>query len=182
MSVFTSCKLTVPTIVDTDTSLTTDTGSDVTETDIATQADLSDENTETESVCATVTNSNTPTSELSEREVRVPHIWYLYEVWDGSIYIDIDIDIDWPLVFKKLVLWMEAQGIFVMDFHCVDIDFYLSLIVWSHVRHASLKPRSWGTLWSNRINDAGFQKFGMVQAKLVVKWVKVSGNWFYFSA
>ena len=74
MSVFTSCKLTVPTIVDTDTSLTTDTGSDVTETDIATQADLSDENTETESVCATVTNSNTPTSELSEREVRVPHI------------------------------------------------------------------------------------------------------------
>ena len=74
MSVFTSCKLTVPTIVDTDTSLTTDTGSDVTETDIATQADLSDENTETESVCATVTNSNTPTSELSEREVRVLHI------------------------------------------------------------------------------------------------------------
>ena len=64
----------MPTIVDTDTSLTTDTGSDVTETDIATQADLSDENTETESVCATVTNSNTPTSELSEREVRVPHI------------------------------------------------------------------------------------------------------------
>ena len=48
-------------------------------------------------------------------------------MWDGSIYIDIDID--WPLVFKKLLLWIEAKGIFMMDFHCVDIDFYLSLIV-----------------------------------------------------
>ena len=44
-----------------------------------------------------------------------------------KLYIDIYIDL--PLVFKKLVLWMEAEGIFVMDFHCADFDFYLSLIV-----------------------------------------------------
>lgn len=66
MAVFTSCKLSVPAIVDADSSLVTDTGSDVTETDNT--ASLSDENTETESVCA-LTTSNTPTSELSEREV-----------------------------------------------------------------------------------------------------------------
>ena len=64
MAVFTSCKLSVPAIVDTVDSLTTDTGSDVTETDNA--ASLSDENTETESV---LTSCNTPTSELGEREV-----------------------------------------------------------------------------------------------------------------
>lgn len=66
MAVFTSVRLSVPAVVDTDTcSLTTDTGSDVTETDNA--ASLSDENTETESV---ITTCNTPTSELGEREVR----------------------------------------------------------------------------------------------------------------
>lgn len=64
MAVFTSCKLSVPAIIDTDSSVTTDTGSDVTETDNA--ASLSDENTETESV---LTSCNTPTSELGEREV-----------------------------------------------------------------------------------------------------------------
>lgn len=66
MAVFTSCKLSVPAIVDTVDSLTTDTGSDVTETDNA--ASLSDENTETESV---LTSCNTPTSELGEREVSI---------------------------------------------------------------------------------------------------------------
>ena len=56
--------------------LTCDWSSDVCSSDP--QADLSDENTETESVCATVTNSNTPTSELSEREVRD----YVYCIFD----------------------------------------------------------------------------------------------------
>lgn len=61
MAVFTSCKLSVPAIVDTENCLTTDAGSDVTETDNA--ASLSDE---TESV---LTSCNTPTSDLGEREV-----------------------------------------------------------------------------------------------------------------
>ena len=65
MAVFVSPKLSVPAIFDTE-SVTTDTGSDVTETDNA--ASLSDENTETESV---LTSCNTPTSELGEREVRL---------------------------------------------------------------------------------------------------------------
>jgi len=70
MAFFTACKLDVPSLVDTDTAAT-DTGSDVTEdADNTTTADLSDENTETESVCA-ATSCNTPTSEIVEREVRI---------------------------------------------------------------------------------------------------------------
>lgn len=73
MAAITSCRLTVPAIIDHDGSIagtTTDGGSDVAET---LSVDLSDENTETESVCAP-TLCNTPTSEIVEREVRCLYV------------------------------------------------------------------------------------------------------------